>query len=161
MNYVIYFIGCIFLISLSVGTLVKNILALRYALIFYHDFNNKKIITAKAVITELRHSVNSRGCTASARAKYDILGEQIIGKMICRYDYRLKSEQSVKIVVSGTKRDIFAVNDVLYAGKKDDLYAAKEQVKNAVLTYSVFCVLSLALVIGIVILSILTFPKPL
>lgn len=151
-DYVIYFIGCIFLLLLSVCALVKSFLALRYALIFYRDFNDKKIIKAKAVITELRHSVNSRGCTASARAKYVIRGEQIIGKMICRYDERLKSEQSVKIVVSGTKRDIFAVDGVMFS--------AEEQVKNAALTYSVFCILSLALVIGVVILSILTFPKP-
>lgn len=153
MNYVIYFIGCIFLLLLSVCALVKNILALRYALIFCRDFNDKKTIRAKAVITELRRSVNSRGCTASARAKYVIRGEQIIGKMICRYDDRLKSEQSVNIVVSGTKQDIFAVDSVMFS--------AEEQVKNAVLTYSVFCILSLALVIGVVILSILTFPQPL
>lgn len=152
-DYVIYFIGCIFLISLSVWALVKSILHLRSAMIFYRDFNNKKIIKAKAVITELRRSVNARGCTASARAKYVIRGEQIIGKMICRFDDRLKKEQNVNIVVSGTKRDIFAVDNVLCA--------AEEQIKNAVLTYSVFCILFLALVIGVVILSILTFSKPL
>lgn len=152
-DYVIFFIGCFFMLLLSVGALIKCILDLRSAMIFYHDFNDKKIIEAKAVITELRHSVNSRGCTASAQAKYVIRGEQIIGKMICRYDDRLKSEQSVKVVVSGTKRDIFAIDGVMYS--------AEEQIKNAVLTYSVFCILSLALVIGVVILSILTFPKPL
>lgn len=152
-DYVIYFIGCFFLLLLSVGGFVKCILNLRRALIFYGDLNNKKIMKANAVITELRHSVNSRGCTASARAKYVICGEQIIGKMICRFDDRLKREQSVKVVVSGTKRDTFAVDDVMFAAEK--------QVKNAVLTYSMFCVLSLALVIGVVILSILTFPKPL
>lgn len=149
---VIYFIGCFFLLLLSVAAFVKCILNLRRALIFYGDLNNKKNIKAKAVITELRHSVNSRGCTASARAKYVIGGEQITGKMICRFDDRLKSEQSVKVIVSGTKRDTFAVDDVMFSAEK--------QVKNAVLTYSVFCVLSLAFVIGVVILSILTFPKP-
>lgn len=153
MIYVIYFIGCIFLLLLSVGALVKSIFALRRALIFYRDLNNKETIKAKAVITEPRRSVSARGCTASARAKYVIRGEQIIGKMICRFDGSLKNKENVKVVVSGTKRDFFAVDDVLYA--------AEEQVKNAVLTYSVFCVLSLALVIGVVILSILTFPKPL
>lgn len=152
-NYVIYYIGCFFLLLLSVGAFIKCILNLRKALIFYGDYNNKKIINTKAVITELRHSVNSRGCTASARAKYVILDEQITGKMICRFDDRLKREQSVKVVVSGTKRDTFAIDDVMFAAEK--------QVKNAVLTYSVFFVLSLALVIGVVILSILIFPKPL
>lgn len=152
-NYVIYFIECIFLLSLSVGLLAKTVLDLRNALIFFNDVSNKKTIKTKAVITQLRRSVNSRGCTASAQAKYVIHGEQINGKMICRFDDRLKSEQSVKVVVSGTKKDIFAVDDVSYA--------AEEQVKNAVLTYSVFCVLSPALVIGVVILSIITFPKPL
>ena len=151
MIYTIYFIECIFLLTLSIMALVKCILALRIALIFHRDFSNKNIIKAKAVITKFRHSVNSRGCTASARAKYVICGEQILGKMICRFDDRLKRGQDVKVIVSDTKRNIFAVDC--------GLFPAEQQVKNAVLTYSVFCVLSLALVIGAVILSIWAFPK--
>lgn len=152
-NYIIYFIECIFLLLLSVGLSAKTVLDLRDALIFYNDVSNKKTIKTKAVITQLRRSVNSRGCTASARAEYVIHGEQIIGKMICRFDDRLKSEQKINVLVSGTKKDIFAVDDVLYT--------PEQQVKNAVLTYSVLCFLSLVLVTGVVILSIIIFPKPL
>lgn len=154
-DYVIYFIGCIFLSSMTVGALVKSILALRRALIFYGDFKNGRTIKTKAVITELRRSVNSRGCTASARARYVIQGEEINGKMICRFDDRLQKEQNVKVIVSGTKQDIFAVDAAVMTP------APELQIKNALLTYSVFFVLSLVTVTGAVILSALTFPKPL
>lgn len=146
-----YIIEFVFLLLLSAGLAVKSFLSLRNALIFYNDVSNKKTIKTKAVITRLRRST-SIGCTASARAKYVIFGEQITGKMICRLDDRLKREQKVNVIVSGTKKSIFAVDNALNP--------AEQQVKNSVLTYSVFCVLSLALVIGAVILSVWAFSKP-
>lgn len=146
-----YIIEFVFLLLLSVGLAVKSFLSLRNALIFYNDVSNKKTIKTKAVITRLRRST-SIGCTASARAKYVIFGEQITGKMICRFDDRLKRGQKVNVIVSGTKKAIFAVDNALNP--------AEQQVKNSVLTYSVFCVLSMALVIGAVILSVWAFSKP-
>lgn len=147
-----YIIEFVFLLLLSVGLAVKSFLSLQNALIFYNDVSNKKTIKTKAVITELRRLASARGCTTSARAKYVIFGEQITGKMICRLDDRLKREQKVNVIVSGTKKSIFAVDNALNP--------AEQQVKNSVLTYSVFCVLSLALVIGAVILSVWAFSKP-
>ncbi len=153
-DYVIYFIGCAFLYPISVGAAMKSILALRGALIFYGDCQNGRTIRTKAVITELRRSVSAFGCTASARARYVIQGQQINGKMICRFDDRLKKEQNVKVIVSGTKNDIFAVDSAMMNPAPD------LQIKNALITYSVFCTLSLTAVTGVVILSVLNFPKP-
>lgn len=155
-DYVIYFIGFAFLYLISVGALVKSILALRRALIFYGDSQAGRTIGAKAVVTDLRRSSSAFGCTASARARYVIQGEQINGKMICRFDGRLQIQQNIKVIVSGTKRDIFAVDDTIITPEPPE-----KQIKNTLLTYSVFCVLSLAAVAGVVILSILNFPNPL
>lgn len=152
-DYVIYFIGCIFLFLMSVSALVKSILSLRRALIFYGDCQNGRTIKAKAVITDLRRSTSVFGCTASARARYVIQREQINGKMICRFDDRLQKGQNVKVIVSGTKQNIFAVDAAVMTP------VPEVQIKNALLTYSVFCVLSLALVAGVVLLSVLIFPK--
>ena len=146
-----YFIDFALLLLLSVGFAVKSFFNLRNALIFYNDISNKKTIKTKAVITRLRRST-SIGCTASARAEYVVHGEQTVGKMICRFDDRLKRGEKVNVIVSGTKKKIFAADNALNP--------AEQQVKNAVLTYSVFCILSLALVIGAVILSVWAFSKP-
>lgn len=154
-DYVIYFIGCAFLYFISVGAAMKSILALRGALIFYGDCQNGRTIRTKAVITDIRRSASAFGCTSSARAKYVIQGEQINGKMICRFDGLLQKQQNIKVIVSGTKRYIFAVDDTIMTPEPPE-----KQIKNALLTYSVFCVLALAAVAGVVILSVLSFPKP-
>lgn len=152
-DYVIYFFGCTLLYLMSVGALVKSILALHRALIFYGDCQNGRTIKTKAVITDLRRSTSVFGCTTGAQARYVIQGEQINGKMICRFDDRLQKGQNVKVIVSGTKRNIFAVDAAVMTP------APELQIKNALLTYSVFCVLSLAPVAGVVLLSVLILPK--
>ena len=62
-----------------------------------------------------------------AKAVYTHDGKQIVGKMICAYDSRVEKGNKVNIIVPKNNLKIFAFSE--------------KQVKNAVMTYSVFTML--------------------
>lgn len=113
-----------FLLLLFVICCVKNAVNLNIALHFYHDIKDKAYTHCYAVIT-MAYGISNRNYDSRkyAKAKYNIDGKDITGKMVCSYDSRVEKGDKVYIIVPQNNLNIFAFSE--------------KQVKNAVMTYSV------------------------
>lgn len=87
-----------------------------------------------AVITGTWRRRHQRYSTLGARAAYRYNGEDTDGRMICAYDERLEKDQKVDVIVDKRSGEWFALS--------------VQQIKNAVLTYALYTVVTLLLTAG-------------
>lgn len=95
---------------LAVGLLIKYIIDLCGVLKLRSDLKAGRLMKIKAVVT---WSVRANRGSGSSRAyaEYAVGERKIKGRMICASAVRLTEGQTVKVLVSERKPDVFAVDE--------------------------------------------------
>ena len=129
-------------LSLLVLLCVKNAFSLRKALRFRRDVKANAYIRCQAEVIAAHGSVNrSYFSRAYVRAVYSVDGTQIRGRIICGYDSRVEKGESVTLIVPECDPKMFAFSE--------------QQVKQAVLKYSVMTAAHTLFTAVLIIVSIL------
>ena len=96
---------------------------------FYKSLKTHTVKVFKAEIVEAHGIVNrSYDSTKAAKAKYNVHGKEITGKMICSCDHRLSVGDRVKIIVPKTDNRIFSISE--------------KQVRDSLITHIIFVAVS-------------------
>lgn len=117
--------------------LMWNVMRLHRSVAFYReakDLHGKKPKLTSALITRAWRRRRWYVSTDGARASYRFDGKKVKGRMICACDDRLEKDKRVDVIVCRRYEGLFAMS--------------VKQIKNAVLTYSVFAALSLLMTAG-------------
>lgn len=123
--------ACCFLFLISLYLSIKSVTMLYNSACFYRDTKKipqKKIKTVSAVVISSRTAVHSGTSTGKAKAVYTLNNKEIKGRMICAYYQKLDPDDKIRIIPDKRNGTLFAFS--------------VQHIKDAVLTYSVFSLLS-------------------
>lgn len=127
-----------------VWSLVWNVMRLHRSVVFYRevkDLNGKKPKLTSALITRAWRRRRWYISTDGARAAYRLDGKKVKGRMICACDDRLDKDDRVDVIVCRRYEKLFAMS--------------VKHVRDAVLTYSVFSILSLLMTAGWIVVIVM------